>query len=251
MVNIKISKCNFKNLVLVCAGDDSLHHKKKWFSKSRKYDLGIIYFGNNDKIAHLYKKESDIYVRVKGPKWTMIREVLIKWKGWKKYKYVAFPDDDLDISVTKLNNLFKIGNDYKLNLFQPALIDNGIKYVRHDILKVHKDCKLRYTDFVEIMIPIFSQKALNKSYKILTDINIKSGWGVDYIIPSKILHRKHIAVIDSIPITHTKPLGALNIAKKSSFYKEFNIDPEAEMRYFLKKWNARPYQQRTLKCINL
>ena len=179
----------------------------------------------------------------------MIRCVLIQWKEWKSFNFIAFPDDDLDISVSKLNKLFAVGLKYKLDLFQPALIDNGPEYVKHDILKIHPECKLRYTDFVEIMIPIFSKRALNKSYKILTDRNIKSGWGVDYIIPSKILNRHNIAVIDSVPITHTKPLGALDLQKKSSFYKTFNIDPEKEMHYYLKKYKARTYQQRTLKCI--
>lgn len=238
-----------QNLIIICAGDDSLHYKKKWYGKSRNYVLCVIYFGDNKEIESKYRETSDILVKNKGPKWSLIRELIITWKNWKQFKFIALPDDDLDISISKLNKLFLIGKQYKLDLFQPALIDNGPDYVKHGILKVHKDCKFRYTDFVEIMMPIFSIKALHKSYKLLTDPNIKSAWGIDYIIPGKILKRRNVAVIDCVPIIHTKPLGALNTQKKSSFYKIYNIDPEKEMWYFLNKFNLRPYQQKTLKCV--
>ena len=238
-----------KNLIIICAGDDSLHYKKKWYGKSRKYVLCVIYFGDNKETEAKYKATSDILVNNKGPKWSLIRQLLMTWKNWRQFDFIALPDDDLDISISKLNALFLIGKQHKLDLFQPALIDNGPKYVKHGILKVHNECKFRYTDFVEVMIPIFSIRALNKSYKLLTDPNIKSAWGVDYIIPGKILHRRNVAVIDSVPITHTKPLSELNLQKNSSFYKKYNIDPEKEMWYFLNKYQLRPYQQRTLKCV--
>ena len=78
---------------------------------------------------------------------------------------------------------------------------------------------------------------------------IKSGWGVDYIIPRNILKNKGVAIIDSVPIIHTKPLGHVDTEKKSSFYKKYNIDPEKEMKYFLKKYRGKTYQQRVLKCV--
>jgi hypothetical protein len=240
---------SYQYLIVICAGDESLHYKKKWFSESRKYVLCVIYYGDNKEIEEKYKRTSDIVVNNKGPKWSLIRGLLIKWKDWKSFKFVAFPDDDLDISVTKLNKLFIMGDKYKFDLFQPSLVDNGPNYVVHNVLKTNKKCKFRYTDFVEIMIPIFSIKALTKSYHILVDPKIKSAWGIDYVIPSKILHRRNIAVVDSISVIHTKPLGALNLQKLSTFYKTFNIDPEKELNYFLKKYKSRTYKGRTLKCV--
>ena len=41
-------KLNTKNLIIICAGDDSLHKKKKWFAKSRKYVLCVNYFGDKN-----------------------------------------------------------------------------------------------------------------------------------------------------------------------------------------------------------
>ncbi len=240
-----------KNLIIICAGDDSLHKKKKWYAKSRKYILCVNYFGDKNNTKKSFSNECDVYIESKGPKWVIIRNILMKYNFWKKFDFISFPDDDLDISVSKWNKLFQYGNKYKLNLYQPALIDNGPKYIVHTHLVQKKECNFRYSDFVEIMIPIFSKKALQKSYKILTDPMIKSGWGVDYIIPRNILRNKGVAIIDSVPITHTKPLAHSNSSKKSSFYKKYNIDPEKELKYFLKKYKGRTYQQHTLKCIKL
>lgn len=238
-----------KNIIIICAGDDSYHHKKKWFAKSRKYILCVNYFGSKNNMKKNYRDECDIYIKSQGPKWVIIRNILMKTKFWKKFDFIAFPDDDLDITVTKWNKLFQYGHKYNLNLYQPALVDNGAEYIVHTHLTQHTECDFRYSDFVEIMIPIFSKNALKRSYKILTDSMIKSGWGVDYIISRNILRNKRIAVIDSIPITHTKKLGHTNSSKKSSFYKKYNIDPEKELKYFLNKYKGRTYQQHTLKCI--
>ena len=46
----------YKNIIIICAGDNSLHKKKKWFSKSREYILCINYFGDNTNIHKDYKK---------------------------------------------------------------------------------------------------------------------------------------------------------------------------------------------------
>ena len=238
-----------KNIIIICAGDDSYHHKKKWFAKSRKYILCVNYFGSKNNMKKNYRDECDIYIESQGPKWVIIRNILMKTKFWKKFDFIAFPDDDLDITVTKWNKLFQYGHKFNLNLYQPALVDNGPEYIVHTHLTQHTECDFRYSDFVEIMIPIFSKNALKKSFKILTDSMIKSGWGVDYIISRNILRNKSIAVIDSIPITHTKKLGHTNSSKKSSFYKKYNIDPEKELKYFLNKYKGRTYQQHTLKCI--
>ena len=247
--NEYIKSSKKKNLIIICAGDDSLHKKKKWFAKSRKYVLCVNYFGDKNNTKKSFREECDIYIESQGPKWVIIRNILMKTKFWRNFDFVALPDDDLDVTVGKWNKLFQYGHKYKLNLYQPSLVDNGNEYVVHKYLTQHKECDFRYTDFVEIMTPIFSKSALRKSYKLLTDPMIKSGWGVDYIIPRNILKNKGVAIIDSVPIIHTKPLGHVDAAKKSSFYKKYNIDPEKEMRYFLKKYRGKTYQQRTLKCV--
>ena len=99
------------------------------------------------------------------------------------------------------------------------------------------------------MAPIFSQKTLHKSLKILCDPNIKSAWGVDYVIAQYVLNFKKIAVIDSVTMIHTRPRGKISDAMRSSFYKTFQINPFKEMEYFLKKYKVHKFKQKTFKCI--
>ena len=92
-----------KFLIIVCAGDNSYH--KKWFN-SDVYDIYTIYFGNNESIANKFEKKSDFFLRMKGPKWQLIRYVLKNFE-WKEYKYIWMPDDDLDITKKKSRRFFK------------------------------------------------------------------------------------------------------------------------------------------------
>ena len=51
-----------KNLIIICAGDNSYHQKKKWFAKSRKYVLCVNYFGDKNNTKNLFRNDCDIYI---------------------------------------------------------------------------------------------------------------------------------------------------------------------------------------------
>ena len=259
------------SLIVLCAGDNSLHTPRNcnWLHLSRKYDVAIIYYGDQATVKASYEKDSDYFYAQRGPKWTLIRDFLLNQKHvWQTYNFVAFPDDDLKVAPTQWNELFEYGQKYQLDLFQPSLVDNGPEYIKHTLLLTQPQNVLRYVNFVEIMIPIFSQRALHKAVKanVLTDIHIQSGWGVDYVLSKTILphhkythssshsinrHTYQIAVIDAVPIVHTKPLSNTTQAKKSSFYKTFKIDPEKEMHYFLHAHHTKLFTPATLRCVPL
>lgn len=45
------------------------------------------------------------------------------------------------------------------------------------------------------------------------------------------------AVVDAVPVVHTRPLSVLNgNVLRSSFYRTFQLDPEREMRELLQRW---------------
>ena len=237
-----------RNLIIVCAGDKSLHYTKRWFGKTRQYLLCVIYYGTDVKVRNKFCETSDIFFQMTGPKWTLIRLFLINTSFWKGCKFIAIPDDDLDISVSKLNKLFSYGKKYKLDLYQPSLVNNGPNYISYQLLVHNPNCKLRYTNFIEIMTPFFSQKAFSKFIDLLTDEKIKSGWGIDFIMAKRLKYKK-MAVIDAITVVHTKPLGMSKNALNSSFYKKFNINPYKELAYFLKKYHTKKFKPKTLKCV--
>ena len=254
-------------ILVLCAGDTSLHQQSKcnWAHPKRKYDIAILYYGDDPKKKREYKAESDFFHCQKGPKWTLVRDFLLANKQLcEQYAFVAFPDDDLRVTPDQWNELFDVGKTYGLDLFQPSLENNGPAYVKHTHLVTHPQNILRYTTFVEIMTPVFSQRALVRAVRVLTDSHIRSGWGVDYVLPRAVLphhrydqpdqhptnrHTYQIAVVDSVSITHTKPLGNTKHAAQSTFYKTYNINPEAEMKYFLHKYNVRSFVPQTLRCV--
>ena len=77
-------------LVVVCAGDTSLHDEERWFSEDRTYDLCVVYYGGDDTVAQRYERDSDHYHKQQGPKWQLIRAILQKGLH-EKYDYVWMP----------------------------------------------------------------------------------------------------------------------------------------------------------------
>lgn len=258
-----------KRLIVLCAGDTSLHQRthQHWTQSTREYDVAIIYYGSTSAKIREYKREADWFCQQSGPKWTLVRDFLVSQTHlWVRYDFVAFPDDDLDVSVQQWNDLFEMGTAYDLDLYQPSLVDNGADYIKHTLLVSQPQNILRYVNFVEIMTPILSRRALQRavSKRILTDTHLRSGWGVDYALPQTILpHHKYdcspdhpanrntyqVAVIDAVAIVHTKPLSHTADAKKSSFYKTFQIDPEKEMQYFLQTYGAKAVAPASLRSV--
>jgi len=115
------------NLVIVCAGNDSLHEQCKWYGGSkdavgaRNYDLCVNYFGTDEGVADRFaqqlraredsvaaaaggaaqttrNKGNDRLFRYKGAKWVIVRQILAKHDFWRSYRYVWMPDDDLRVS---------------------------------------------------------------------------------------------------------------------------------------------------------
>ena len=77
-------------LVIVCAGDTSLHDYERWYASDRTYDLCVVYYGNDAKVAERYQRDSDHYHAQQGPKWQLIRAILKKGLH-TKYKYIWMP----------------------------------------------------------------------------------------------------------------------------------------------------------------
>ena len=77
-------------LVIVCAGDTSLHDYERWYASNRTYDLCVVYYGNDTSVAQRYQRESDYYHAQQGPKWQLIRSILQK-KIHSTYEYIWMP----------------------------------------------------------------------------------------------------------------------------------------------------------------
>jgi len=120
----------------------------------------------------------------------------------QQYDAVAFLDDDIETTATDLNRMFLLGLERELELWQPAITRDSEIYWRHLLQEPNSD--VRKVDFVEVMTPFFSREGLRKCLRsfILT----QSGYGLDLYVWPEILHRERMAVLDSIPVGHHRPI---------------------------------------------
>jgi len=204
-----------KNLIVSPVGDNSTH--KTWLSSNQKFDLFLIYYGDNEAVFDDYKKDCNgNIVKAKGEKGRLIYSFFkndfdIKI-NYTKYANVWLPDDDIIIDAEMINEMFKIHSEFKLYLSQPSLTG----FVHHKIVKNQPDNILRFTNFVEIMCPLMSSEA----FKLLAPYYIENytSHGLDYLWP-KILGfpKNKVAIIDKVIANHSRPV--------SQNYDRFPIKP--------------------------
>lgn len=218
-----------KNLVISPTGNDSL--VGEWVKGDTNFDLVLLCYDieNTSNISTFSSYTPHIFSG-KGEKWHLIKSFIEDNLNFiSQYSYIWCPDDDVLISSENINKFFKLANDYDLWLSQPSMIG----YVSHEITKPISNNLLRYTNFVEILAPLFSLDSLLKLYGTF---NLTySGWGYDWIWPHLLGNPKDkVAIVDQITIEHTRPLG------KNYSQKRFPIAPNVEMGKLLNDYKVNP-----------
>ncbi|MFZ6023990.1 MAG: hypothetical protein ACOYVG_05995 [Bacteroidota bacterium] len=211
-----------KNLIISAVGDESLH--EEWMAGSANFDLCLIYYGNNHEVAARYAQQSTYFLRAAGMKYHLISEwITINQTTIDQYNYIWMPDNDVSISTDDINRLFQLAAEYQLELCQPAM--KG--YISHPLTESKPGSFLRYTNFVEVLAPLMH---INTLHKLKDSFRINySGWGYDYLWPYLLGYPKNsIAIIDSIVMHHTKPIGA--------DYSRFPKHPKKEMKDILRQY---------------
>lgn len=194
-----------KNLVVLRAGSNSLHTSwgRNIEDRDRNWDLCISWYGDEESFAN--RPPSEYAVLQKGPKWQGLYQLCYEGSFIFDYDYVAFPDDDLMMTWRDINRTFVIAAENKLEISQPSL--TPASYIAHPITRQQPEKVLRFTNFVELMTPVFSKKALRRCSGTFHLGN--SGWGLDNIWPILMGgHRHRIGIIDAIAVHHTRPVGA-------------------------------------------
>ena len=215
-----------KNLIVVRAGDNSLH--PEWLGPNQNFDVVVSYFGNQPDIYRTGVTRIDH----KGSKWEGLTLVMNSPElngeilNWKDYDYICFPDDDLRTGVDTWNEFFDIVHELKPALSQPALTPES--YFTHPITLQVPDVKYRKTNFVEVMAPCFRRDFFYAAKHTFAEN--ASGWGLDYLWPSMIDDRDNIIIVDKTPIVHTRPVG-------SAGHGGGTKNPKHELKHLMKKYN--------------
>lgn len=186
-------------LIMARVGDKSLH--SQWIKGSeRNFDLFLSYYG---KTQDKYKADAEFYHELAGPKWPILQGCIAENREMiERYDAVWFPDDDILADTDTINRMFLLFSGLDLDLAQPALTPES--YMSHVFLMQEPNVLARYTNFVEVMVPIISRRVLPKLAATFSQSG--TGWGLDYLWPA-LLDNRNVAVLDSTPVTHTRPIG--------------------------------------------
>lgn len=217
-----------KNLVLVRAGDRSLH--PQWLSEDRNWDLAVSYFGN---FPERYKNQYDFLHCFKGSKWEGIANFIDSNPDLiNQYEYIWLPDDDLFCNAETINNFFILCKVLKFTIAQPAL--TSYSFYTWPITIQIMGCVARQTNLVEIMAPCFEVQNLKYFSNYFSENT--SGWGYEWLWHD--IAKKHnqfkLGIIDETPVFHTRPVGWAGHGGAKN-------EPLIEMQELLKKYSLNSY----------
>jgi hypothetical protein len=204
-------------LALFRAGPKSLHPHAVARLAEQNFDYALSWFGDAPP-AHA---DGAAFVhQVKGAKWPGLEATLLAhWDTIQQYRYVWLPDDDLLCVPEDVSRMFLVCDELRLELAQPALTRDS--YSSHLIVMQHPQFQLRFTNFVEIMAPVFSIEMLQRVFQTLA--GQISGYGLDTLWP-RFTKVGKMAIIDDTPVKHTRPVGGPNYR----FSQEAGLSPAHE-----------------------
>jgi len=194
------------NLVVLRAGDGSLHPdwRHDLTEEQRSWDLCISAYGRTP--GALPGQAEYLTHQPQQRKFQAIHDLFFEGSPLWQYERVWLPDDDLMVSWGDINAMFHIARKYSLDLAQPSLLPVPGCFITHAITVQQPGSLLRYVDFVEIMCPAFSARALRICLGTFRDS--VSGFGLDHLWPALLGGgRSRMAVIDATGVVHTRPLG--------------------------------------------
>jgi hypothetical protein len=216
---------NRKYILFISAGDNTEFYKM-WCEKQRNYDIWVVYYGDNDDNYNKFSQYADKIWKRKGSKFQNFHHIFQNYKDdLMKYERYFIVDDDIVITTDNINKCFDISVKYDLWICQPSLSYKS--KLSHEVV-IHKNGNLlRYTNFVEVNVPIFSQNALLKLLEYYDPSLI--GYGVDflYIWANGMDVKNKYAVIDSVvclnPQDVVKKDGKREIAKMDKYKSSHHI----------------------------
>ena len=181
---------------------------------------------------------------MKGPRWPAHHDICNHhWDLLRSYERVAFVCDDLDAPPATWTKLFRLSERYELDLAQPSIIGHP----GSPITRPQEGVLLRYTNFVEIMSPVFSPRALELVRGTFGES--VSGWGLALLWSRLLPYPEYKqAIIDRVRVAHTGPArqGSLRPVLDA-----LGIEPLDEMARLLKhhgieKFTAGEYARLTM-----
>lgn len=167
-------------------------------------DIKLVAYGDKA-VSH---PRLDIEGPVIGGKWQLAKSFL-KPEEVADYDYLFVWDDDVAIQSFKPAEFATIMRLNRLEMAQPSIVSTH--WISHPItcpsrlpessLPEHQIVG-RLTNFVEVMVPVFSREAWKFFHPFISETN-RTGWGYDYFPFTR------RGIVDTMPIEHTRAVGSM------------------------------------------
>jgi len=191
-----------RNLVIVRAGDNSLHRGWGAGDPECEFDLIVSYYGSD---PSAFRQPYENRLDYKGGKWDGIHDLLRQRPELlDSYRYIWFPDDDLETDRATIEAMFANMRRLDLHVAQPALTVDS--YYTHLPFLRCKSFEFRLVDKIEIMAPCMRADVAAKMLPLFKQS--MSGFGLDSLwtrLAAQNLGTS--AVFDALPVRHTRPVG--------------------------------------------
>lgn len=205
-----------KDLVIVTAGDASLH---TGFQASRKFELWVVYYGDDDRQADKYAGGCDRLLRRKGLKWEIVGSFVAEHLAgaaapFEQYRYILVPDDDLFFpnGAADIQRLFDTAAALAADVFQPA-IRNANFSIAWEATRLIPNAFCHAVNIVELMTPGYSGTVFSRVVlPLLHALEFqRAGWGIEPLIArfaeAHLRRPLRTFVLDGVPMDHTRPVG--------------------------------------------
>ena len=218
-----------KNLYVSPVGNKGKKYLKKIIKKFGYQDFDYLIFVYDDTKFNEKIFQNCKFICEKGKRWYFMKKYATP-EYCKEYDYIFVWPDDIDIDNFSYKNFIDIMERNNLEMAQPALSHKS--HYSHSIT-LKQDKKLgRLTDFVEIMVPVFSREAWSKFYEMMEDYNY-CGWGYDDFAKS-FCRYKNMGIVDCETVTHVSSINyapELFDVKKRLFREHKNYEPSKHNIY--------------------
>lgn len=151
-----------------------------WFEggESRKWDLIIAYYGNNEREFLELREVANYAFRTKGGKFQNLKKFAAEQPGFfERYSYIWVCDDDIRMSITQINEAFAITELLGFWIAQPAFHPAG-KNAHPVTIHAGSQSDYRTVNFIEVGVPIFRQDRLADFLEVYD--GSLTGWGIDW-----------------------------------------------------------------------
>jgi hypothetical protein len=167
----------------------------------RNWDLAVSLY---DPDAHFDHDADVTVVEQRGGKWDGLYALFSQSDILSRYDYIWLPDDDIAARPADIEAIFDAMRRYDLDIAQPSLTRDS--YYSHFAFMSCPGFILRYTNFIEIMVPCLRASLLRAVLEDFKDS--MSGFGMDYIwCRLSEEGRYKAAILDKVAVRHTRPIG--------------------------------------------